>query len=154
MLAHGQGGLLNAAKLASGLGVSAPTVVSYVDLLAGLLLVRRLPPRHANVKKRLVKSPRVYVRDSGLVHALLRVADLNALLGHPVVGPSWEGFVIETLPGCRAVGRVALVLPDREWRRGPTWCLTCPDNSAPGPSRSSGPPTRVYPRASPSPAAT
>ncbi len=99
MLVHGQGGLLNAAKLAAGLGVSAPTVVSYVDLLAGLLLVRRLPPRHANVKKRLVKSPRVYVRDSGLAHALLRVADLNALLGHPVVGPSWEGFVIETLLG-------------------------------------------------------
>ena len=99
MLAHGQGGLLNAARLAAGLGISAPTVVSYVDLLAGLLLVRRLPPRHANVKKRLVKSPRVYVRDSGLVHTLLRVPDLNSLLGHPVVGPSWEGFVIETLLG-------------------------------------------------------
>ena len=99
MLAHGQGGLLNAARLASGLGISAPTVVSYLDLLAGILLVRRLPPRHANVKKRLVKSPRVYVRDSGLVHALLRVADLNSLLGHPVVGPSWEGFVIETILG-------------------------------------------------------
>ena len=99
MLAHGQGGLLNAARLAAGLGISAPTVVSYVDLLAGLLLVRRLPPRQANVKKRLVKSPRVYVRDSGLVHALLRVPDLNSLLGHPVVGPSWEGFVIETLLG-------------------------------------------------------
>ena len=99
MLAHGQGGLLNAARLASGLGISAPTVVSYLDLLAGLLLVRRLPPRHANVKKRLVKSPRVYVRDSGLVHALLRIADLNSLLGHPVAGPSWEGFVIETILG-------------------------------------------------------
>lgn len=104
MLAHGQGGLLNAARLASGLGISAPTVVSYVDLLAGILLVRRLPPRHANVKKRLVKSPRVYVRDSGLVHALLRVADLNALLGHPVAGPSWEGFVIETILGAAPWG--------------------------------------------------
>ena len=99
MLAHGQGGLLNAARLASGLGISAPTIISYVDLLAGLLLVRRLPPRHANVKKRLVKSPRVYVRDSGLVHSLLRVTDLNSLLGHPVVGLSWEGFVIETILG-------------------------------------------------------
>ncbi len=99
MLAHAQGGLLNAARLASGLGISAPTVVSYVDLLAGLLLVRRLPPRHANVNKRLVKSPRVYVRDSGLVHSLLRVTDLDALLSHPVVGPSWEGFVIETILG-------------------------------------------------------
>ncbi len=99
MLAHGQGGLLNAARLAAGLGISAPTVVSYLDLLAGILLVRRLPPRHANVKKRLVKSPRVYVRDSGLVHALLRIADLNSLLGHPVAGPSWEGFAIETILG-------------------------------------------------------
>lgn len=104
MLAHGQGGLLNAARLASGLGISAPTVVSYLDLLAGILLVRRLPPRHANVKKRLVKSPRVYVRDSGLAHALLRVADLNALLGHPVAGPSWEGFVIETILGAAPWG--------------------------------------------------
>ena len=104
MLAHGQGGLLNAARLASGLGISAPTVVSYLDLLAGILLVRRLPPRHANVKKRLVKSPRVYVRDSGLTHALLRVADLNALLGHPVAGPSWEGFVIETILGAAPWG--------------------------------------------------
>ena len=99
MLAHSQGGLLNAARLAAGLGVSAPTVVSYVDLLEGLLLVRRLPPRHANVKKRLVKSPRIYVRDSGLVHALLPITDLNSLLSHPVAGPSWEGFVIETLLG-------------------------------------------------------
>lgn len=99
MLAHGQGGLLNAARLAAGLGISAPTVASYVDLLAGILLVRRLPPRHANVRKRLVKSPRVYVRDSGLVHALLRIADLNSLLGHPVAGPSWEGFAIETILG-------------------------------------------------------
>ena len=104
MLAHGQGGLLNAARLAAGLGISAPTVVNYVDLLAGILLVRRLPPRHANVKKRLVKSPRVYVRDSGLVHALLRIGDLNSLLGHPVVGPSWEGFVIETILGAAPWG--------------------------------------------------
>lgn len=107
MLAHGQGGLLNAARLAAGLGVSAPTVVSYVDLLAGMLLVRRLPPRHANVKKRLVKSPKVYVRDSGLVHTLLRLPDLNSLLGHPVAGASWEGFVIETLLGVAPWGVLA-----------------------------------------------
>jgi len=99
MLAHGQGGLLNASRLASGLSVSAPTVASYIDLLADLLLVRRLAPFHSNLGKRLVKSPKVYVRDSGLVHALLGLEDHNALAGHPVVGPSWEGFVLENLLG-------------------------------------------------------
>ena len=97
MLAHSQGGLLNASRLAGSLAVSAPTVTSYVDLLVDLLLVRRLRPFHANVKKRLVKSPKVYVRDSGLVHALLGIEDHNQLLGHPVVGTSWEGFVVENL---------------------------------------------------------
>lgn len=97
MLAHSQGSLLNASKLAAGLGITAPTVTSYVDLLSDLLLVRRLPSHHANVRKRLVKSPKVYVRDSGLVHALLGLADFNEIAGHPVVGPSWEGFVIENL---------------------------------------------------------
>ncbi len=97
MLAHGQGTLLNASKLAAGLSVSAPTVSSYIDLLVDLLLVRRLRPFHANVKKRLVKSPKIYVRDSGIVHALLGVEDHDALAGHPVVGASWEGFVIENL---------------------------------------------------------
>lgn len=97
MLAHSQGGLLNASKLAAGLSVSAPTVTSYIDLLVDLLLVRRLRPFHANTGKRLVKSPKVYVRDSGLVHALLGLEDFSALAGHPVVGASWEGFVIENL---------------------------------------------------------
>jgi len=97
MLAHDQGTLLNASKLASGLSITAPTVTSYIDLLVDLLLVRRLRPFHANVKKRLIKSPKVYVRDSGLVHALLGIEDHNELAGHPVVGPSWEGFVIENL---------------------------------------------------------
>jgi len=97
MLAHGQGALLNASKLAAGLSVSAPTVSSYVDLLVDLLLVRRLRPFHANTGKRLVKSPKVYVRDSGLVHALLGIENHNELAGHPVVGASWEGFVIENL---------------------------------------------------------
>ncbi len=92
MLAHGQGTLLNASKLAAGLAVSAPTVTGYIDLLVDLLLVRRLRPFHANVKKRLVKSPKTYVRDSGIVHALLGVEDYDALAGHPVVGPSWGGF--------------------------------------------------------------
>lgn len=97
MLAHNQGALLNASRLAAGLSVSAPTVTSYVGLLVDLLLVRRLMPLHANVGKRLVKSPKTYVRDSGLVHALLGIEDLDELAGHPVVGASWEGFVIETL---------------------------------------------------------
>ena len=97
MLAHFQGTPLNAANLARNIEVSKPSVASYIDLLVGLLLLRRLPPFHANVKKRLVKSPKIYVRDSGLVHALLGIESLDELLGHPVVGMSWEGMVIETL---------------------------------------------------------
>lgn len=97
MLAHVQGGLLNAAALAEGLGVSGQTVGRYLDLLVDLMLVRRLQPWHANIGKRLVKSPKVYVRDSGLVHALLGLETPEALLGHPVVGGSWEGFCIENL---------------------------------------------------------
>ena len=97
MLAHGQGTLLNVSKLASGLSISTRTVTGYIDLLADLLLVRRLRPFYANVRKRLVKSPKVYVRDSGVVHALLGVTDYNSLAGHPVVGASWEGFVMENL---------------------------------------------------------
>ena len=97
MLAHGQSTLLNAARLATSLQVSAPTVTRYIDLLVDLLLVRRLQPFHGNLSKRLVKSPKVFVRDSGLVHALLGIGDFNVLSGHPVVGASWEGFVIENL---------------------------------------------------------
>ncbi|MEO8902959.1 MAG: ATP-binding protein [Polyangiaceae bacterium] len=97
MLAHSQGTLLNASRLAAGLSISAPTITRYIDLLVDLLLVRRLPPLHGNTGKRLVKSPKVYVRDSGLLHALLGIEDYNELAGHPVVGTSWEGFVIENL---------------------------------------------------------
>lgn len=97
MLAHHQGGLLNTAQFARNLGVDAKTAASYLDLLVDLLLVRRLPPWHANLGKRLVKSPKVYVRDSGLVHALLNIPDKETLLAHPVVGQSWECFVIENL---------------------------------------------------------
>lgn len=97
MLAHHQGGLLNVAQLARNLGVDGKTAASYIDLLCDLLLVRRLPPWHANLGKRLVKSPKVYVRDSGLLHALLAIGDRDTLLGHPVVGASWEGFVIDNL---------------------------------------------------------
>ncbi len=97
MLGHQQGGLLNAAALARALAVDGKTVASYIDLLVDLLLVRRLPPWHGNVRKRLVKSPKVYVRDSGLVHALLGIGVLEDLLAHPVAGASWEGLAIESL---------------------------------------------------------
>ena len=97
MLANGQGTLLNNARLAQGLGISAPTVNRYIDLLADLLLLRRLTPWSGNLGKRLVRSPKVYVRDSGLTHALLEIGPLNQLLGHPIVGPSWEGFAVENL---------------------------------------------------------
>jgi hypothetical protein len=97
MLAHQQGGLLNAAALARALAVDGKTVAAYLDLLVDLLLVRRLMPWHGNVRKRLVKSPKVYVRDSGLVHALLGIGEREALLAHPVAGASWEGLAIESL---------------------------------------------------------
>ncbi len=97
MLAHSQGQQLNAARLAAGLGVSGQTVARYLDLLVDLLLVRRHPPWSGNVSKRLVKSPKVYLRDSGVVHALLALESLEGLLGHPGVGSSWEGMVLEML---------------------------------------------------------
>jgi hypothetical protein len=100
MLAHHQSGVLNVAQLARNLGVDAKTAQSYIDLLCDLLLVRRLQPWHTNIGKRLVKSPKVYVRDSGLVHALLDIGTKETLLSHPVVGASWEGFVIENLLAC------------------------------------------------------
>lgn len=100
MLAHHQGGMLNTAQFARNLGVDVKTAGSYLDLLVDLLLVRRLLPWYANLGKRLVKTPKVYVRDSGLVHALLNIPDKETLLSHPVVGQSWECFVIENLLSC------------------------------------------------------
>lgn len=100
MLAAVQAQVWNASQLGKSLGVSYHTVNSYVDYLAGAFLVRRLPPFHANLKKRLVKSPKLYWRDSGILHALLNVADRRALLEQPWVGASWEGFVIEQIIGC------------------------------------------------------
>ena len=97
MLAHSQGGLLNSSSLAKSLDLSVPTVKKYIDFLSDMLLVRQLHPWYGNVKKRLVKSPKVFVRDSGIVHSLLNIGDLNHLLGHPVNGASWEGWVIENL---------------------------------------------------------
>lgn len=97
MLSHAQGSLLNASKFGQALALQGRTINGYIDLLVDLLMVRRLPPFFANVKKRLVKSPKVYVRDSGLVHALLGLEDFNRVAGHPVSGPSWEGFVVENI---------------------------------------------------------
>ena len=97
MLAHQQGGLLNVAQLARNIGTSGRHTASYIDLLVDLLLVRRLPPWHANVKKRLTRSPKIFVRDSGITHALLGICDQESLLSHPVVGASWENFAIENL---------------------------------------------------------
>lgn len=97
MLAHLQGGLLKTADLARGLGIDVRTTGRYLDLLVDLLLVRRLPPWHANLGKRLIRSPKVYVRDSGLVHALLGIENADALFGHPVVGASFEGFAVENV---------------------------------------------------------
>ena len=110
MLAHAQGSLLNQARLASSLGVSTPAVARYLDLLVDLLLVRRLRPWSGNVGKRLVRSPKTYVRDAGVLHALLGLESLDAVLGHPVAGPSWEGFVIENLVSAAGDRRIPLFL--------------------------------------------
>lgn len=107
MLAHEHGGLLNAAQLARSLAVSGKTLASYLDLFVDLFLLRRLEPFHINTTKRLVKSPRFFLRDSGLLHHLLGLGTMEDLLGYSRMGASWEGFVIEnilaTLPeGARA----------------------------------------------------
>lgn len=104
MLAHNQGGQINIAKLASNLDVTAPTAKRYVELLEDLLLVRSLRPWAGNIGKRLVKSPKIYIRDSGIVHALLNLHSMEDILSHPVVGASWEGFVIENLLSCLPIG--------------------------------------------------
>ena len=104
MLAHSQGSLVNAARLANSLGISGQTVARYIDLLTDLFLVRRLPPFSVNVGKRLVKSPKLYIRDSGILHALLSLNSMDDLLGHPVVGTSWEGFVIDNLVSFLPIG--------------------------------------------------
>lgn len=99
MLAHVHGQLWNASQIAKSLGVSSPTVRNYLDILEDTFIVRRLPPFYANIKKRLVKSAKVYIRDSGLLHALLKNRTLDDLYSHPSSGNSWEGFVIEQIIG-------------------------------------------------------
>lgn len=97
MLAHNQGAIFNASQLARNIEVSSITATRYLDLMVDLLLVRRLPPYRINIGKRLVKSPKFFVRDSGITHALLNIKTYNELLSHPVIGGSWEGFVIEKI---------------------------------------------------------
>lgn len=97
MLAHNQGQLLNSSNLSKSLAIDSRSTNRYIDLLADLLLVRRLQPFHSNISKRLVKSPKTYIRDSGLLHTLLGINHYDDLFGHPIVGMSWEGFVIENL---------------------------------------------------------
>lgn len=140
MLAHHQGGMLNVAQLARNLGVDVKTAQSYIDLLCDLLLVRRLAPWHTNTGKRLLKGPKVYVRDSGLVHALLNIETKENLLSHMVVGASWEGFCIETLLACVPAGvtgyfyrtsggaEIDLLLA---WPSGELWAIEIKRSSAP-----------------------
>lgn len=144
MFAHRQGGLLNSAQLARGLGVSGRTIAHYLDLMVDLLLVRRLPPHLSNTGKRLVRSPKVYVRDSGVLHALLGIADKEDLLGHPILGPSWEGMAIESLLAVtepRAGGsfyrtgngaEIDLIL---SWPGGESWAIEIKRSLAPAVER-------------------
>lgn len=143
MLAHHQGGLLNVAELSRSLGIEVRTAGRYLDLLVDLLLVRRLQSWHANVGKRLVKSPKVYVRDSGLVHALLGLGTQEALLSHPVAGASFEGWVIENVAAVageatchfyRTSGgaEVDLLLA---WPDGSLWAIEIKRSSAPKAAR-------------------
>lgn len=140
MLAHHQGGLINVAQLARNIGVDTKTAGNYIALLSDLLLVRRLAPWHDNQGKRLVKSPKVYVRDSGLVHALLHITSKDDLLSHPVVGASWEGFCIENLIACAPLGvqaffyrssggaEVDLLL---QWPNGERWAIEIKRSTSP-----------------------
>ena len=104
MLAHNQGGQVNVAQLGSNLDVTVTTAKRYLELLEDLLLIRTLRPWSGNIGKRLVKSPKVYVRDSGIVHALLQLKTLDDVLSHPILGASWEGFVMENLLSCLPIG--------------------------------------------------
>jgi predicted AAA+ superfamily ATPase len=144
MLAHQQGGMLNTAQLARNLGIDVKTVNSYLHLLTDLLLLRRLLPWHDNLGKRLVKTPRIFVRDSGLVHALLGLGDKEAVLGHPVAGASWEGHCIENLLACaprsvegyfyRTGGGAEIDLLLR-WPAGELWAIEIKRSLNPKPAR-------------------
>lgn len=139
MLAHNQGELLDASKLAASLAISGQTVARYIDLLCDLMLVRRLPAWSGNVGKRLVRSPKVYVRDSGLVHALLGLQTLDDVLSHPVAGSSWEGFVVEQLLAAAPQAEASFYRTSHgaeadlvlQLRNGQTWVIEIKRSSAP-----------------------
>lgn len=118
MLAHLQGETINCSKLASNLEVDAKTVSNYIDILTDLLLVRRLEPWQTNVKKRLVKSPRYYVRDSGILHRLLGINSYDELLSNPVLGKSWEGFAVENILSVLPSRAETYLLPNSRRSRG------------------------------------
>lgn len=138
MCAHNQGQLFNSSKLGESLGVTYQTIRRYIDLMEQTFIIRSLPPFEKNIKKRLVKSPKIYVRDSGLLHRLLQVDDFNSLMGNPVFGSSWEGFVIEniisSLKDCKfsfyrsAIGDELDLLIERGTR---TIAVECKASSAP-----------------------
>lgn len=138
MCAHVQGQLLNLSKLGESLGVTYQTIRRYIDLMEQTFIVRTLPPFEKNTKKRLVKSSKIYVRDSGLLHRLLQVDDFNSLIGSPLFGPSWEGMVIEntiaSLHDCKfsfyrsAAGEELDLIVERG---GKTAAIECKASSAP-----------------------
>lgn len=97
MLAHCHGGQVNLSELGKSLEVSHTTIKSYLDILTGFYMVRQIQPWAGNIKKRLVKSPKIYLRDTGILHKLLNIADFESLLGNPILGASWEGFVAENI---------------------------------------------------------
>lgn len=144
MLAHAQGGVANVAGLSRNLEIDVRTLNAHLDLLENMLLLRKLQPWHANTGQRIVKSPKLYIRDSGLVHELLGIGCEEALLGHPVVGNSWEGFVIENLLACAPArtedyfyrtssgSEIDLIL---KFRSGKTWAIEIKRGLSPDLSR-------------------
>jgi predicted AAA+ superfamily ATPase len=143
MLAHHQGGLLNLSQLAASLAINGQTVARYIDLLSDLMLVRRLPAWHGNVGKRLVRAPKVFVRDSGIVHALLGLGNLEAVLSHPIAGASWEGFVLEQLIAAAPEAEASFYRTSHgaeadlvlNFKNGETWVIEIKRASAPSVSK-------------------
>ena len=144
MLAHSHGTQVNFSNLAKSLSVSYKTVKNYIDILTDFYMVRQLQPWQKNIKKRLVKSPKIYLRDSGIMHQLLNIADYETLLGHPIIGNSWEGFVIENIITAlpenwhynyyrsSAGAEIDLII---ETAKGKIWAIEIKLSSAPKPSK-------------------
>jgi hypothetical protein len=143
MLAHAQGGLLNVSQLAGSLAVSGQTVARYIELLCELMLLRRLPAWHGDGGKRLVRAPKLFIRDSGIVHALLGLPDLESVLAHPVAGASWEGFVIEQLLTASTQAEASFYRTSHgaeadlvlSYGKGETWVVEIKRASSPTPSK-------------------